>query len=63
MDKREALKSMLQHFIDDNTEQATLDLHNYLTLKSREVLGLGAADPRTASAAAPELDADADDGA
>jgi hypothetical protein len=58
MDKREALKSMLQNFIEDNMEQATLDLHNYLTLKSREVLGLDGADSRAASVAEPELDVD-----
>jgi hypothetical protein len=41
MDKREALKSMLNNFINDKPEEASIDLHNYLTTKMREVAGLG----------------------
>lgn len=40
MDKREYLKSMLSNMLDDKHEQATLDLHNYLTDKMREVAGI-----------------------
>ena len=43
MDKREALKSMLNNLINDKPEEASLDLHNYLTAKMREVSGLAAA--------------------
>lgn len=39
MDKREALKSMLNSIINDKPEEASLDLHNYLTAKMREVAG------------------------
>ena len=42
MDKREALKSMLNNIINDKSEEASVDLHNYLTVKMREVAGLGA---------------------
>lgn len=40
MDKREQLKSMLNNLINDKSEQAGLDFHNYLTTKMREVTGL-----------------------
>ncbi len=40
MDKREALKSMLNNLINDKPEEATLDFHNYITAKSREVAGM-----------------------
>lgn len=42
MDKREMLKSMLNNFINDKPEEATLDLHNYLSSKMREISGLAA---------------------
>lgn len=42
MDKREALKSMLNNLINDKPEEASLDLHNYLTTKMRDVSGLAA---------------------
>lgn len=42
MDIRDSLKSMLNNIINDNPEQATLDLHGYLTNKMRQVSGLGA---------------------
>lgn len=41
MDKREALRSMLNNLINDKHEEATLDFHNFLTVKSQEVSGLG----------------------
>jgi len=49
MDKREALKSMLNNVINDNTDAASLDLHNYLAIKMREVSGLAstAIEPET----------------
>lgn len=34
------LKSMLNNLISDNIEEATLDLHNYLTDKMREISGI-----------------------
>lgn len=43
MDKREMLKSMLNNLINDKSEEATLDLHNYLTTKMRDVTGLDTA--------------------
>jgi hypothetical protein len=43
MDKREALKSMLTNLINDKPEEASLDLHSYMTDKMREVAGLGGA--------------------
>lgn len=42
MDKREALKSMLNNLINDKPEEASLDLHDYLTTKMRDVSGLAA---------------------
>ena len=42
MDKRDALKSMLNNLINDKTEQAQLDLHAYLTAKMRDITGLSA---------------------
>lgn len=41
-DKREALKSMLNNLINDRQEEATLDLHSYMTAKMQEVSGLAA---------------------
>lgn len=43
MDKREALRSMLNNIINDKPEQASLDLHTYLTQKMRDVAGLAPA--------------------
>jgi len=37
---RELLKSMLSNMINDKLEEATLDLHSYLTAKMRELAGL-----------------------
>lgn len=42
MDKREALKSMLNNFINDKSEEASIDLHNYLVAKMRELTELKA---------------------
>jgi hypothetical protein len=44
MDKREALRSMLNNIINDKPEQASLDLHTYLTQKMRDVAGLAPAE-------------------
>lgn len=52
MDKREALRSMLNNLINDKPEEATLDLHNYLTMKMKEVAGLAPA-PKTAAVEVP----------
>ena len=38
-DRKELLKSMLSNFINDNQEQAEMDLHNFLTLKSQNIIG------------------------
>jgi hypothetical protein len=35
-----SLKSMINNFINEKIEEATLDLHNYITAKTREVAGL-----------------------
>lgn len=40
MDKREALRSMLNNLINDKQAEAELDLHSYLTDKMKEVSGL-----------------------
>ena len=37
----DALRSMLNNFINDKPEEATLDLHNYLTTKMKDVAGIG----------------------
>ena len=43
MDKREALKSMLNNLINDKHEEASLDLHGYMTAKMQEISGIGQA--------------------
>lgn len=43
MDKRQALRSMLNNLINDKPEEASMDLHDYLTGKMKEVAGLSAA--------------------
>ena len=40
MDNRENLRSMLNNLINDKAEEASLDLHNYLTAKMKEVAGI-----------------------
>lgn len=39
--KQELLRGMLNNLIDGNQEQASLDMHEYLKHKMREVAGLG----------------------
>lgn len=41
MENTEALKSMLQDIINDRHEQATVTMHDYFVVKTREVAGLG----------------------
>ncbi len=43
MENRENLRSMLNNLINDKSEEASLDLHNYLTTKMRDVAGIGVA--------------------
>lgn len=50
MDKKELLKNLLQNMINDNQEGAKQDFHNYLTLKSQEVVGLNKQAPASAPA-------------
>jgi len=38
----EHLKSLINNLVNDNPEQASLDLHSYLTDKMQEVAGVGA---------------------
>jgi hypothetical protein len=40
MDKREALKNMLNNLINDKPAEASVDLHNYLSAKMKDVAGL-----------------------
>lgn len=40
MDNKDALKSMLNNLINDKQEEASLDLHNYLSAKMKSVAGL-----------------------
>lgn len=64
MDKRELLKSVLQNFINDKPDEAKADFHQYLTLKSKEVTGIGVptatqetADTQTTDQVTPPADA------
>ena len=64
MDKREALKSMLNNLINDRPEEASMDLHNYLTTKMRDVSGLAATPQDEATGVADDdlgTDVDLDD--
>lgn len=47
MDNRENLRSMLNNLINDKQEEASLDLHNYLTAKMRDVAGISTASTST----------------
>lgn len=38
MDKKEHLKSMLTNMVHDRNEEATVDFHNYLQSKMREIV-------------------------
>jgi hypothetical protein len=55
MDKREALKSMLNNLINDKHEEASMDLHGYMTAKMQEISGIG--QPAVAPAEEEELTA------
>lgn len=46
MDKKELLRSVLQNFINDKPDEAKADFHQYLTMKSKEVTGIGAPQTR-----------------
>lgn len=64
MDKREALRSMLNNLINDKPEEASMDLHNYLTTKMRDVSGLAATPEGEAAGVADDdfgTDVDLDD--
>jgi len=64
MDKREALKSMLNNLINDKPEEATLDFHNYVTAKMKDVAGISAGDeevPAEVDGAVEVATADADE--
>ena len=41
MDRKEALRGMLQDVINDRMEQAAVTMHDYFIAKTREVAGLG----------------------
>jgi len=38
MDKKEHLKSMLTNIVHDRNEEATVDFHNYLQARMRELV-------------------------
>lgn len=38
MDKKEYLKSMLTNMVHDRSEEATVDFHQYLQVKMREIV-------------------------
>ena len=46
---------MVNNLINDKSEQASLDLHNYMTAKMKEVSGISAAVPETTDT---EIDTD-----
>lgn len=58
MDNKEALKSMLNNLINDKPEEASLDLHNYLTVKMKDVAGIGAQAADDTPPAADEMATD-----
>jgi hypothetical protein len=59
MDKRELLKSMLTHYIQDRNEEAHDALHSYLTTKFQEVSGMS--NSREVDFVENDLDVDLDD--
>ena len=61
MDKREALRSMLNNIINDKPEQASLDLHAYLTQKMRDVAGLATEVPVEPTETTTEVPAGGDE--
>ena len=54
MDRRDLLKSMLQNFINDKADDAKQDFHQYLTIKSKEITGLGSGTAQSAAQEAAE---------
>jgi len=58
MDKLEYIKSMLQHFINDETDKAKEDFKHYLTAKSQGIAGINSDNP---SAQTPEEAEEEDD--
>ena len=61
MDKRDLLKSVLQNFINDKHDEAKADFHQYLTMKSKEITGIGAPAPVSSSSVPAEVTPPADD--
>jgi hypothetical protein len=59
MDKREALKSMLNNLINDKHEEASMDLHGYMTAKMQEISGIG--QPAVTDTAVEDEELTADD--
>lgn len=47
MDRKELMKSILQSYINQDVEKAKEDFHTYLTMKSKEVAGIGTAPAST----------------
>jgi len=45
MDKKEYLKSMLTNMVHDRDEEATVDFHQYLQVKMREIVTPATAAP------------------
>lgn len=45
MDKKEYLKSMLTNMVHDRDADATVDFHNYLQVKMREIVSPATAAP------------------
>ena len=54
MDKLDYIKSMLQNFINDETEKAKEDCRKFITLKSQEIAGITSNDSTPSAAAANE---------
>ena len=47
MDKKEHLKSMLTNMVHDRDEEATVDFHQYLQAKMREIVAPTTSAPTT----------------
>lgn len=58
-DKRSMLKSLLNNIINDKTEEASLDFHQYATAKLRDMSGIGT-QPEAIEQAEVDLDDDND---
>jgi len=54
MDKKEYLKSMLTNMVHDRDADATVDFHNYLQVKMREIVSPATAAPAAAAAKVDE---------